>query len=103
MISNNNQCYAVFTYEVDVSVGIVDPTIDVARIYPNPATDRVTIELDGLQAGVSLHDLTGREIAVPQTRQQGQTTLSLGAISAGVYLVRIHGQDQQRVMRLVKQ
>ncbi len=73
------------------------------RVYPNPTRNTVTIELGALQAQVSLHNAAGQELVVPQSQQQGQTSLSLEALSAGVYLVRIQGQGQQRVMRLVKQ
>ena len=72
------------------------------KMYPNPTSNVVTIEFGDLQARVSMHDLTGRELIVPQSKQPGQTVLSLEKLSSGIYLVKVQNQNQHRLMRLVR-
>ena len=63
------------------------------QIYPNPATERVTVEAEG---EVSLHDLTGRLLTTRTVH--GSDTFDLSAFPAGVYLLR-HGQTIYRVIK----
>ncbi len=63
------------------------------QIYPNPATERVTVEAEG---EVSLHDLTGRLLTTRTVH--GSDTFDLTAFPAGVYLLR-HGQTIHRVIK----
>ena len=67
-------------------VGITQPLAHSAlplRVYPNPATDAVTVEADGM---VEICDLQGRVLCRYQVC--GMERISLSTLPAGVYVVR---------------
>lgn len=68
------------------------------RLYPNPATDRVTI--DGLPQGstVALFDAHGRNI---QTIKQ--SSIDVSSLTPGLYILRIQTPDGITVRKIVKQ
>lgn len=75
------------------SVGIDAVKGNPVQIYPNPATDRITVEAEG---EVSLHDLTGRLLTTRTVH--GSDTFDLTPFPSGVYLLR-YGQTIYRVIK----
>lgn len=85
--------------EVLVTVGPVGiDQVDAAsgiRAWPNPATDRITIEAHGLQGPVhvELMDMTGRRVlstgAMALAAAEGRMDLDLQGASAGGYVLRV--------------
>jgi hypothetical protein len=75
-------------------------------ISPNPACDIVTFDLTALPAGhyhVSFHDVNGRTIGTEQVIGGGEpASLNVATLPAGVYLVKVQGQQQVQTQRLVK-
>ncbi len=58
-------------------------------IYPNPATDRITIELPGNDpAAIEVLDATGRIVRTDLLNAQ-RSTLALGGIAAGHYFIKV--------------
>ena len=74
-------------------------------VFPNPATDQVQIHWNGAVAGaevvnVSVFDLNGRLLLRQSVGGAlGQATVSLGNLSAGVYVLRIGGATRRVVVR----
>ena len=73
------------------------------RLYPNPTEGRLHLEWQGDwipgQRKVSLHDSWGRELW--QDQWQGERlTLDLTTYPAGIYLLRIEGQDWVETRRV---
>lgn len=75
------------------SVGIDAVKGNPMQIYPNPATDRITVEAEG---EVKLHDLTGRLLTTRTVH--GSDTFDLTPFPSGVYLLR-YGQTIYRVIK----
>ena len=74
------------------------PTAEWLIIYPNPVTNRLTVETSGSDEEVVLYDVLGR--VVQRTRLvAGKASLDLSALPAGVYVVRV-GTLTQRVTLL---
>jgi hypothetical protein len=91
-------------------IGVEEIHGNVARmdLSPNPAEDRVTIDVQLREAGTSatleLIDLDGRLVqGMNKTFQgtQGRWQLSLEGLSPGVYLVRLRTPDGGAVRRLM--
>ncbi len=88
----------VATFEVDVTID------DVAELnlmlYPNPATDHVT--LTGLAVGlrVTLIDAAGRQQG-SWTATGEQMTLDVSSLASGQYFLRISGMGVYKVKKLV--
>jgi hypothetical protein len=84
--------------------GIVDSGTLALKLYPNPAIDILTIA--GLQGGeaIKITDLSGRIVRTSlAVAQPGATTLNVGTLPKGVYLVRITLSDKTvKVLKLAK-
>ncbi|MBC6611625.1 T9SS type A sorting domain-containing protein [Hymenobacter sp. BT507] len=77
-------------------------------LYPNPATRHVQVALPSTATGtvtLTLFDLTGRTVLTQTLPAKSGVTLPLPAsLTAGTYMVRVHGQGfADSVVRLVKQ
>ena len=68
-------------------------------VYPNPTTGKLTVETGEEVVRVDVFDYTGRNVAT----FQGQTTLDLSRLAAGLYTLRITLPDRIEVRRVVKQ
>lgn len=61
------------------------------RIYPNPASDRITISLEEDQSGViDILDHMGREVYVTDSEAiEGMNHINIGFLPTGMYFVRV--------------
>ncbi len=66
-------------------------------VYPNPATDILTIETEAIGSAITLTDLTGRTVATA-TATTTKTEINITHLSAGTYIVRVG----DRVGKVVK-
>ncbi len=90
------------TYTVTLSsgapaVGIAQPLNQLAsqmHVYPNPASDKVSVEADGC---VEMYDMYGRRLSSSDVR--GCTTMRLDGMPAGIYLLRCGGATTRIVKR----
>jgi hypothetical protein len=71
-------------------LNVVEELAEELRIYPNPVTDRLTINWRGFQS-VAVHTLDGREIL-----RSKETTISLIQLKKGLYLVTVSGDNNER-------
>jgi hypothetical protein len=74
------------------------------KVYPNPATDFVKIEIPNELAGskkiIQFYDITGK---VALTCQSSDQNINIGSLNKGLYLIRIQGCSGQVFnARLVK-
>ena len=70
------------------------PVINTLKVYPNPVTDELTIEiLDGMEDGVvtvELFDLPGKKMFSGQiTISSSKGSVNLGGVKNGIYLLKI--------------
>ena len=70
-------------------------------VYPNPATQFVNIEAEGLQQ-VVVTDMTGR-ILLAKPAKDGNVSLDLGAFEAGMYVVTAISENGRASRTIVKQ
>ncbi len=78
------------------------------KVFPNPATNDVTITLTGkmetLQgAALTVLDVTGKSIPVGYTQKDNQFVLKVQALTAGNYFVKIVKGNYMKLVRFVKQ
>jgi hypothetical protein len=80
----NSQGLATFMKHTDIKI-ITD-----VNIYPNPATDNITIQLINPKQSIksiSIFDLQGKEVINKQLNSK-QLQLDVSSLSSGVYLIR---------------
>jgi hypothetical protein len=84
----------------DEPVGIDEVEESAVVLYPNPATSHVTLR--GVEAGsqVSVVDMNGR--MVREAKANGSSVqLSLDGMAKGAYFVRIMGEKQSAIRKLI--
>lgn len=98
---------ATSCYTLRVALGTASREIDVvasgalkAQVFPNPAKDRLNINVNNLQAKatIQLVDLNGR-VVMSQQMVQNNTSLDIRQIPSGMYLVRLNGTDGQSLFQ----
>lgn len=97
----------VDTTQIDTTqVGIHDThgsiTNSQCTIYPNPATDQVTVlSPQSVKYDAVLCDLKGRRLLV-KTLSDSQTTISLSDLPKGVYLLTVISPTYRHTLQVVK-
>ena len=82
---------------VEAGVGVNENKFE-AKVYPNPATDIVTIECDGVKQ-VKIFDLDGSLLKNIET---SNTTIQVDDLASGVYLLRIETDKGCIVKQIAK-
>jgi hypothetical protein len=73
------------------------------RIYPNPVSDKVTIEINNAgESTIEVLDVTGRLVKQVVTNSNN-TELNTAGLAGGVYYIRIQSDKLLTVTRLIKQ
>lgn len=67
-----------------------------AKVYPNPTTDKLTIELGDVQASVvELYDMSGRKMMSRRLADNArQVSIDMTSLSAGNYVVRLASEGR---------
>ena len=82
--------------DFSTTVGIEGVESSAISLYPNPAHSTVTVE--GMEEGstVTIVDLNGREVL-----SSSNATLDISHLSQGAYFVRVTGERQQVIRKLI--
>ncbi len=92
--------------DVNISEEITSPTIDITttetKIYPNPATDHINVELDrSLELEqIQIFDMVGRQV-YKQELTEDISTHSMTGITPGSYLVVLSNQEDRVVQQII--
>ena len=88
----------------NVVVGIKKLTPESISIYPNPVTDKITIEIDEGQvpSQLSMMNLNGQEILSRQISQP-KTQLDISSMPSGIYFVQLTNDKNVSIGKFVKQ
>ncbi len=75
------------------------------KIYPNPATDRLTINLGERSGDYTLYvvDATGRTVYQSEVKNVKQTTLNTSSFASGLYRINIINGTTSESIAFVKQ
>ena len=71
-------------------------------VYPNPATNNVTVSVEGLngKAQLSVIDMSGRTV-MSTTMDDSNVQLNVSTLAQGTYFVRIQGENISTVRKLI--
>ena len=74
------------------------------KVYPTLVKDAVSVELsDESKAEISVRDLTGRVILTQNTEGVSNTTLNLGNLSSGLYIMSVRSNETLETVKIYKQ
>lgn len=80
-----------FITQKKVSVNKVN-SVDGFKVYPNPASDFLSIELNSDILDIRMTDMSGREVEIKTIQTTDRVwTLSTTELSTGIYIVRVNG------------
>ena len=91
----------IYKYNLDSALSIHELTNSNIRIYPNPATDFINIDVPAnLKYHTNIYDLNGRLIS----RSKNKAVIEIQALPLGVYLIEITDldSDHKAVKKIVK-
>lgn len=74
-------------------------------VYPNPATEKLNIKFNNTktQTGmITIVDVTGREVYSELSIVNGELSMNIGNLSAGIYFVRVTSSTSSEVVKFVK-
>ena len=112
LFSNNNYyLYAMDIYglfsergsvRIESNTGLVEHTISGIRIYPNPANDLLTVEMDKPEWGsIEITSINGQLLY--STRMKGSILqIDLSSFQKGVYFITVRSRDQVWTEKVVK-
>lgn len=105
---SNGEEQNTFTLEdairVESCIGLEEPETHTFRVYPNPASDRVTIEAQGIISNtlISISDMQGRVLVSQSFKEPAMRfDVKLGNASAGVYLVTVKSDKITKTTKLI--
>jgi hypothetical protein len=78
-----------------------------ARIFPNPATEKITVEFDrnaGRECQLMLFDLAGRLVMVIQQLipENRQVSVTLSGVGKGLYFIRVQSGEFISTLKVVR-
>jgi hypothetical protein len=87
-----------------VMVGINESKESKFSLYPNPATDKITVELSGMTQGgnLTIVDIEGQEFITRQITEP-KTQIDISNLPSGVYFVQLTKDKTVEVEKVVKQ
>jgi len=87
-----------------VYAGINEPQVSTFSVYPNPATDKITLETTGTIEGCKLVliNVAGQELISQQVSER-KTVIDITTLPSGVYFVRLTNERMVKVGKIIKQ
>lgn len=92
---------------------IVDPTgiadhegqnVAMVRVYPNPATNQVTVNSNEPIRQIAVYDLSGRMVEILDANGDESVTINVNKLQGGIYFIRTTLENQQvKTSKLIKQ
>lgn len=85
-----------------ISTGLPELSESRIRVYPVPATDRITIEGAGNYETIEIIDINGRIVSVIQPSGQALSGVDISGIEDGVYFLRFNKGKKPEIIRFIK-
>lgn len=88
---------------INAAVGIEEPILAEGNVFPNPATDAITISTSMQGNGtVSIYDATGRMVQEENIQDARHATINVSALTEGSYIVCVKADHAMVMMRMQK-
>ena len=98
----NNRKSVSIIGEISNVVNINEVKDNQCRIYPNPVNDRLYVEAGTEINEVVVYDVYGRRQVTEAPSHQGNLTIDVEDLKAGIYFVKIYTEKGNIVKRIIK-
>ena len=101
----NSMNYDSISLRIQWGVGVINISDDAnIKVYPNPFQDQVFVSLDrtGGNGQLTIRDIMGKEIMTVPINGTGRTSLDLGFLASGVYVLFYQSDQGNISKRIVK-
>jgi hypothetical protein len=99
-VKDNHTIYV--TFASTVSTPCVDDIDYKVGIYPNPTSDKLTIDVNlGGETMCIIYDMSGRKLMERNVSDNGKNTLSVSNLKDGVYIVKILNSRFEKTEKLI--
>lgn len=100
--SIDGECSDQFTFTLDVAVGVNEQAEPQASVFPNPATNVLTVSYGAPMERIDVRDSAGRLVMTVACNNQQQMPVDVSTLSEGVYLLEVYGTQHRTFQRVVK-
>ncbi|WP_317896710.1 T9SS type A sorting domain-containing protein [Aurantibacillus circumpalustris] len=103
--TNSQGCSGTSTIlqKVNECVGLTENKLNNVRVYPNPTSGDITLELNNIsEKTITVMDVTGRVVS-SMTSSLEVVNVNLNELSNGIYYVKIQSSTSTEVIKIVKQ
>ena len=85
-------------YEYSITTSIVNSEVDYFNIYPNPASDELTIQFsDNLNHVILIYDMYGKLVLSKITSET--EILNISNLSNGIYIIKIDDRQNKKLIK----
>ena len=105
-LKSNKGCDSIIYTNLEVIPFLGSPTpekLNTVKVYPNPSTNSFNIDLSKFdsKANITLIDNSGK--VVRQEQYSANNLINLNVENAGIYFLRIEGNDKSELIKLIKE
>ena len=80
-------------------------TQDGIEVYPNPTDQLLNIKMGRQHTNISIKvvNAAGQAVLVEEMDRLSQTQIDLSGLETGIYLVRFHSDQMDKIVRIMKE
>jgi hypothetical protein len=99
VVVDNGTCSDTSSCETLTNFSIAEGALIPIKVYPNPTSGLLHIDSDQAIEKIEVYDLLGREVIASGS----ETEVDLSTLSSGVYLVKVHLENEVHVRKVLKE
>ena len=104
-ITDANGCTATDTQTPVSFVGVAEETAQIAKIYPNPTTGTINIQLGDIDGNVEVMviDMTGRILSRETRMNPTNVEMDLTGFASGIYSIKVVSENNTSEVKVIKE
>ena len=104
-ITDANGCTATDTQTPVSFVGVAEETAQIAKIYPNPTTGTINIQLGDVDGNVEVMviDMTGRILSRETRMNPTNVEMDLTGFASGIYSIKVVSENNTSEVKVIKE
>ncbi|MGD9977295.1 MAG: M6 family metalloprotease domain-containing protein [Bacteroidales bacterium] len=91
-------------FDIPFAENLENEKVEIYSLYPNPASDRIYVKLNGIEGEVTarIYDIRGAVVKF-QILTDRETAIEVGDLSKGIYLISIDEEKEPITKKFIKQ